>query len=33
MPIASSVAAVIAGDEDVRAIVGKLLARPAKAEG
>jgi glycerol-3-phosphate dehydrogenase (NAD(P)+) len=33
MPIASSVEAAIAGDEDMRAIVGKLLARPAKAEG
>lgn len=32
MPIAESVAAVIAGDQDVRAAVGSLLARPAKAE-
>jgi glycerol-3-phosphate dehydrogenase (NAD(P)+) len=33
MPIAASVAAVIAGEQDVRAAVGTLLARPAKAEG
>ena len=33
MPIAASVEAAIAGEEDMRAIVGKLLARPARAEG
>ena len=33
MPIAERVAAVIRGDEDVRAAVGTLLARPPKAEG
>jgi glycerol-3-phosphate dehydrogenase (NAD(P)+) len=32
MPIAESAAAVIAGEQDVRAVVGKLLARPARAE-
>jgi glycerol-3-phosphate dehydrogenase (NAD(P)+) len=32
MPIAESAAAVVAGEQDVRAVVGKLLARPAKAE-
>jgi glycerol-3-phosphate dehydrogenase (NAD(P)+) len=33
MPIAAAVAAVIAGEMDVRGAVGALLARPAKAEG
>lgn len=33
MPIAARVEAVIRGDEDVRAAVGTLLARPPKAEG
>jgi glycerol-3-phosphate dehydrogenase (NAD(P)+) len=33
MPIAASVEAVIRGEQDVRAAVGALLARPAKAEG
>jgi glycerol-3-phosphate dehydrogenase (NAD(P)+) len=33
MPIAAAVEAVIAGRMDVRAAVGALLARPAKAEG
>jgi glycerol-3-phosphate dehydrogenase (NAD(P)+) len=33
MPIALSVEAVIAGEQDVRGAVGKLLARPARAEG
>jgi glycerol-3-phosphate dehydrogenase (NAD(P)+) len=33
MPIAARVEAVIRGDEDVRAAVGALLARPPKAEG
>ena len=33
MPIAARVAAVIRGDEDVRAAVEALLARPPKAEG
>ena len=33
MPIAAAVAAVIAGETDVRGAVDALLARPAKAEG
>ena len=33
MPIAARVAAVMRGDEDVRAAVETLLARPPKAEG
>ena len=33
MPIAASVEAVIKGEQDVRAAVGALLARPARAEG
>jgi glycerol-3-phosphate dehydrogenase (NAD(P)+) len=33
MPIAASVDAVITGKQDVRAAVGALLARPARAEG
>jgi glycerol-3-phosphate dehydrogenase (NAD(P)+) len=32
MPISVSVAAVLEGQQDVRAAVGKLLARPARAE-
>jgi glycerol-3-phosphate dehydrogenase (NAD(P)+) len=32
MPIAASVEAIIKGDQDVRAAVGALLARPARAE-
>jgi glycerol-3-phosphate dehydrogenase (NAD(P)+) len=33
MPIAASVEAVLAGEQDVRAAVGALLARPLRAEG
>jgi len=33
MPIAAAVAAVIAGETDVRGAVDALLARPAKSEG